>query len=171
MRAIKKIIIIFIICMVPIIFVDLYPFPEPSQFVSNETFVKNSNPFFTYEVTKYPSKVEIITPQYEEGRLQIGFVVDKWNLNFGIIPLGNNEKRHLTIVNSEKNKVRVNLKVYGDINPLISFNENNFILSPNNSTYIDILLNTTEKTKPGNYTGEIDIIVKKSNLNFLNWML
>ncbi len=142
----------------------------PRQFVSNQTFEKYSDPFFDYEITRYPSNVEIILPQSKE-KLTIGFVTDPWNINFGIIPVGSYGTRHLTITNSEKNKVRVNMKVYGNIKPLISFNKNNFILSPNGSVYIDVFLNTTEKTQPGNYTGEIDVMVKKPKFDFLDWIL
>jgi hypothetical protein len=171
MRAIKKLSFILILAIITIILVGWDYFSTPKQFVSNQTFVKNSDPFFSYEVTKYPSNVEIIPPQYREQKMTIGIVTDPWNLNFGIIPAGSHGTRHITISNSEKNKVKVSFKVYGSIKPLISFNQNNFILLPNESVYIDVFLNTTDKTRSGNYTGEINVIIKKPNLNFLYWIL
>jgi len=171
MKAIKKIIFILILIIITIVLVGWDHFSTPKQFVSNQTFVKNSDPFFSYEVTKYPSNVEIISSQHKEQKMTIGIVTDPWNLNFGIIPIGSHGTRHITISNSEKNKVRVSFKVYGTIKPLISFNKNNFILLPNESIYVDISLNTTERMRPGNYTGEINVIIKKPNLNFLYWIL
>jgi hypothetical protein len=170
MRVIKKLGFILILVIITIIFVGWDYFAVPKQFVSNQTFVKSSDSFFSYEITKYPSNVEIIA-QSEEQKLKIGFVTDTWNLNFGIIPVGGRVVRHLNISNSEKNEVKVILKVYGTITPLISFSENNFILLPEESVSIDIFLNTTERTIPENYTGEIDITIKRPNSNFLRWVL
>lgn len=167
MRTIKKLGFIFILIIITIVFVGWDYFSTPKQFVQNQTFAKSSDPFFSYEITKYPSNVEIIPAQYEEQKLKIGFVTDTWNLNFGIIPVTGRGARHLKISNSEKIRVKANFKVYGDINSLISFNKNDFILSPNESVPIDIFLNTTEKTRPRNYTGEIDVIIKKPNFDFL----
>jgi hypothetical protein len=169
MRRIKKIIFILFFVLVPIIVVWGYS-PEPKQFVINQTFDTYSNPFFNYEITKYPSNVEIIS-ESKGQKLTIGFVTDPWNLNFGILYPGSYEKRHLSISNNENNKVRVNFKVYGTVKPLISFNKNDFILLPKETVYIDIFLNTTDKTIPGNYTGEIDVKVKKLRAESLNWIL
>src|SRR3990170_414475 len=142
-------------------------FTAPNQFVSNETFVKSSDLLFDYEITKYPSNVEIIPYQYGQANMTIGFVTDPWNLNFGIIPNGGNfGTRHLLISNFESKKVRISLDAYGTIKPLVSFSKNNFALQPKESVSIDVFLNTTESTKPGNYAGEIDITVMKPRYEF-----
>jgi hypothetical protein len=172
MKAIKKIIFILFLVIITLIVVFGWSyFSTPKQFVSNQTVVKNSDLFFSYEITKYPSNVEIIPAQYEKQKLKIGIVTDKWNLNFGIIPVSGRETRHLDISNHEKNDFRVNLNVYGNIKQMISFSKNDFILPPNKSISINIFLNTTEKTIPGNYTGEIDVIIKKPNSKSLSWIL
>ncbi len=170
MRTIEKIIIILIIMAIPIIVVSWKGSPEPKEFVSNQTFVKSSDPFFTYEITKYPSNVEIIAADYEDS-LKIGFVTDKWNLNFGIIPVGGRGARHFKVSNFEEDEVKVNLKVYGPVKEMVSFNKDSFILLPGDTTTIDIFINTTEKTPTGNYTGEIDVIIKKMNFGFLRLFL
>lgn len=140
-------------------------FPEPKNFVKNQTFVIYSDLFFVYEITKYSSNVKVAP---EEGqRITLGFVTDPWNLNFGIMPIGSYGTRHLNISNSGKNRVRVFFKVYGNIEQLISFSRNNFILNPGQSAYIDVFLKTTNLTKLGNYTGQIDVITKKPKFNFL----
>lgn len=137
------------------------------QFVTNQTFVKYSDSFFSYEATKYPSNVKIVSPNYEQRNMTLGLVTDPWNINFGIIPLGGYGTRHLAISNSEKNKVKIDFKVYGDISSIVRFSKNSFILKPNESVYIDIVLNTSLLNKEGNYSGEIDVVVKKPNFDFL----
>jgi len=142
----------------------------PREYVRNKTFEIYSSLFFVHERVRYPSNVEIVESK-EEGML-LGFVTDPWNLNFGIIPTGGNfGTRHLKVFNSEDYKVRVNLRAYGDIKPLVTFSKNNFILAPNETAEVDIFLNTTNSTKPGNYTGEIDVIIKKPRLNILEIFL
>jgi hypothetical protein len=145
-------------------FILTYPFP-PVRFVKNQTFEKYSNLFFIYEVRKYPSGVEIVEKRNES--LTIGFVTDPWNLNFGIIPKGSYGTRHLNVRNYEDKKIRVSFNVYGEIKPLVSFSKNNFLLGPNESAYVDVIINATEVTELGNYTGEIDVIVKKIKFDFL----
>ncbi|MEM7825823.1 MAG: hypothetical protein QW412_03120 [Candidatus Aenigmatarchaeota archaeon] len=158
---------LLILVLILIVFIILFlGKPEPKNFVENMTYEKTSDLFFTYEITKYPSNVEII-PQ-EEKKIKVGLVVDYWNLNFGIIPTGGSYgRRQVMISNSEKEKVRVYFKVYGSIKPLISFSKENFILLPGQNETITVFLNTTKETKPGNYSGQIDVIIKKSKFSFI----
>lgn len=167
MKIKKNYFLVLITFFIALAFIFYVKTTSPKQFVSNQTFVKYSDLFFSYEITKYPSSVEIVSPQFKEKKLTIGLVTDPWNLNFGIIPIGSYGTRHLNISNSEKNKVIVNFNVYGNIKHLISFSKNNFVLNPNESIYIDVFLNTTSSTKVGNYTGEIDVIIKKPNFDSL----
>jgi len=86
----------------------------------------NSGLFFTYEATRYPSNVNITEPI--EGNITIGVVVDPWNLNFGMIPTGGNfGKRILILTNQQEKNVRVSLKAYGNIKPMVEFEKNDFL--------------------------------------------
>jgi hypothetical protein len=162
--------VVSIVSIVVLTYILWNYFSTPKEFVTNETFVKQSGLLFDYEITKYPSNVEIILPQ--EQKLTIGFVVDPWNLNFGIIPTGGSYgTRHVIITNYEENKAKIELKAYGTIRPLVSFSKNNFVLGSKESATVDVFLNTTNSTQPGNYTGEIDIVTKKPKHPFLEWFL
>jgi len=151
-----------------VLLIIFYAARTPKQFVSNQTIAEYSDIFFSYKIAKYPSGVNVTS---EKINPTIGFVTDPWNLNFGIIPTGGYGERHLNISNPGKSKVRVNFNVYGSIKPMISFSKNNFILEPNESVYVDIVLNTTVVNEPGYYTGEIDVIIKKPNFSFLYFLL
>ncbi len=153
-------------CSLLIVIVSYHYYPH--EFVENRTFEVYESPFFIFERVRYPSKVEIV----EEGeRMLLGFVTDPWNLNFGIIPLGGYGTRNVKIFNSENYSVRVKLYAYGSINPLIKFEKNDLVLKPNETLTINIFLNTTNSTKPGNYTGEIDIVIKKPKYSFLQFLV
>ena len=171
-KSIKSDILISVV-IISVIFVIIYSWNYPSvpkEFVTNETFERATGIFFDYETTRFPSNVEIVLPQ-EEG-MKIGFVIDPWNLNFGIIPTGGNYgTRHIILVNSEDRNVRVDINVYGTIKPLVSVSQNNFILQSGKSVTVDIYLNTTNSTKPGNYTGEIDVVIKKPRYSLLSWLV
>ncbi len=49
---------------------------------------------------------------------------------------------------------------------MIKFSDNNFLLSKDAPNPIEITLETKNSTLLGNYTGEIDIIVKKPKYGF-----
>lgn len=157
--------LIFILIVAIAILVLFSGYSEPKKFVENMTYEKTSDLLFTYEITRYPSKVEIIP--FEEKNITVGLVADPWNLNFGVIPLGGYGRRQIQISNFEDYKVRVYFKVYGQIKPLIKFSKDNFILSPKQSETVIVFLNTSKDIRVGNYSGQIDVIVKKPNFDFL----
>ncbi|MEM5794209.1 MAG: hypothetical protein QXS48_01840 [Candidatus Aenigmatarchaeota archaeon] len=160
----SKIFILFLIFLA--VLMALFPgYSEPKSLVENMSFQKSSNFFFTFEVTSYPLRVEIIP--FEEKNITVGLVADPWNLNFGIIPLSGYGRRQVVISNFEKSRVRVYFKVYGEIKPFVSFSKDNFILYSNQSETIVVFLNTSKVSRIGNYSGQIDVIVRKPNLSFL----
>lgn len=157
--------VVVIICS--FIFTNLQEPPEPKEFVKNKTFANYSTLFFNYEITRYPSSVEIKSIKLNETTI-IGFVTDPWNINFGIIP-GNGTfvKRNIELTNLKDKDSKIILKTYGNITPLVSFSKNNFILHTKEKVSIDVFL-FSNKTEIGNYSGEIDIIIQKPIYNFLS---
>jgi hypothetical protein len=140
--------------------------PAKREFVQNETFERTSDLFYDYETTRYPSNVEIISTN--DLNITIGIVTDQWNLNFGIIPNGGSHAtRHLNVSNMEGKPVKASFATYGAIKSLISFSSNGVMLNPGDSVSFDIFLNTTGKTAPGNYSGEIDMVIQKPKYNFV----
>jgi len=144
----------------------------PRVFVVNKTIVKYSGILFSYEVTRYPVVVEIVPLDLNRSEITLGLGNEPGRLNFGIIPTGGHyATRHLVISNSENNKIHVIFKVYGKIKPMVNISSQNFILLPDQSKTVDIRVKTSPETLPGNYTGEIDITVKKPNFDFLNFFM
>ncbi len=166
MKKLEKIFLIisFFIIIFSFVFSNLQEPPEPKEFVKNKTIANYSTLFFSYKVIRYPTSIEI-KPIKENTT--IGFAIDPRNLNFGIIPCnGSFVKRSIELFNPERKNVEIILKSYGNISPLVFFSKNNFILHPEERVNIDVFL-FSNNTLPGNYSGEIDLIVKKLIYNFL----
>jgi len=163
----KIFLIISLIVIILIIYLGFQEPSEPQEFVKNKTFSNYSTLFFYYEISRYPSSVEIKPLEAVSENITLGFVTDPWNINFGIIP-GNGilVKRTVELTNLKDENSKVILRVYGNISPLVSFSENNFIMHPHEKASIEISLYDND-TKKMNYTGEIDVISKKAIYNFL----
>lgn len=133
---------------------------KPGFFVQNRTVLTSSDIFYDYKIIKYPSKVEIIDLKPGELVDMIGISTESWIFNFGIIPVGNNYVKKTMVLNGTPDQeVMVNLITFGNISDMISFSKNNFQLEEDETVFV--FLNVTEDTKVGNYTGEIDVILKK----------
>jgi hypothetical protein len=90
------------------------------------------------------------------------------NLEFGIIPLRSVSKRFLNLANGNETNDKIQLIATGNISPMVKFDKNNFILYKNDNTTVTILLDSSLASKPGNYTGEVSVISKRSRFSFLN---
>lgn len=99
--------------------------------------------------------------------MKIGVVVDPWNLNFGIIPVGKNfGTRFIDLENPTDKDVKINFKVYGNISPFVNFTKNDFILHKKEKITIEVKF-YAEQAKIGNYSGEIDVIIQKPKYDFI----
>jgi hypothetical protein len=137
----------------------------PETFVDNKTVSNYSTLFFDYEIVRYPSNAEI--KQVDSEGIILGFVTDPWNINFGVNPgNGSYSTRTIELANKKDKKIKITLKSYGNISDKIVFGKNNLILEPNENVSIDIVFQSREY-EAGNYSGEIDLIVKKPIYNFL----
>jgi len=142
--------------------------PEPKDFIYNKTVVNYSTLFFSYEIVRYASSVEIVPVENIGENVVIGFVTDPWNIGFGIVPgNGSFATRTIELTNKEDKNNEIILKAYGNISPLVAFSKNNFVLKPKESVSVDIFL-YTQGFEAGNYSGEIDVISKKPIYNFLS---
>jgi hypothetical protein len=135
--------------------------PIPSGRVDNITSVTRNSLYFDYEITQIPTGVEV-TDYIGYSDIEIGVNTDPWNLKFGIIPRGGNfGTREVTLENTEDEPAKVNLYVKGNITPLIVFDEEEFVLAPNEEHTFQVKLMTGTDTALGDYEGQIDIIVKR----------
>ena len=165
----KEIIIFAIVIIIFLFFIATLEPPEPKEIIINKTFLNYSNLFFNYKIIRYPTNVEIVSPL--ESNLIIGIVSDPWNLNFGVIPgNGSYVTRYAGITNLKEKFNKIKLKAYGNITPLVNFNKNNFVLEENTSTAVEVNL-FSNYTAFGNYSGEIDVIIKVPKYNFLSVFL
>ncbi|NOQ55832.1 MAG: hypothetical protein GQ477_03415 [Nanohaloarchaea archaeon] len=143
---------------------------ESDNHVLNHTVIHAEDLFFTYEVDKYPTAVEI--SNITERNLSIGFSLETSSLNFGVVPTGGNMgKRFLTLKNTEENNAKIQFVAYGDISQMIQFSDNDFNLVSDELKQVDIVLETELDTQVGNYSGEIDLVIKRAKYGFLEWFI
>lgn len=155
--------------VVILVFSSIFSFgpSEPRDFVKNMTLTNHSDLFYDYEIRKYPSSVEIRLPEPQKENVTLGFVIDPWNLNFGIIPTnGSYVKRNIELANVKGGATRISFNVFGNIIPLVSFSDNDFILNRGERVTIDVYL-FTKNVAPGNYSGEIDVVARKPKYDFI----
>lgn len=161
------------IAFIALVYVLLTAFQMPSaprQFVENHTVAYEESIFFTYEINRYSTKVEI--SNLTGSNLSIGFSLEPWNLNFGMVPTGGNAgKRFMTLKNTADDEAKIILVAYGSISSLVSFSDNNFILPSGAVKQVDIVLETKKDTSLGNYSGEIDLIVKRPKFSLVRRLL
>lgn len=141
--------------------------PEPMEFVKYMEYYNHSDLFYNYEVTRYPSNVSISPAGLDDDRLSLGVVVDPWNLNFGIVPFGNNTgARVIELTNMRDKPTRIYIEVYGNLTPHVEFTKNNFILNPKENIEIDAVFEAGGAAI-GDYSGEIDVIAQKPKYSFI----
>lgn len=170
----KKVFLIASAIVLLLIFAIVYafsaPYSAPSQFVENQTVTSEETMFFTYEISRYPTKVEI--SNITEKNISIGFSLEPWNLNFGIVPTGGSMgNRFINLENTADRASKIKLVAYGNIADMVTFSDNDFLISKNAPKPVKITLETKKDTPLGNYSGEIDIIVKKPKYDFAGKLL
>jgi len=167
----KKLVALFVLIFLLVILFLLLPEPEvKTSFVTNVTVEKTENPFFVYETINYPTNVRIIKLE-NKSNITVGIVGDPWNLNFGFVPIGIESRRFINLANYKEQNYRVEIKAYGNISPMISFDKSNIILHKGDELKVTVLLNSTLSPKIGNFTGEIDIVSKGAKFSFLDVFL
>jgi len=169
----KNIPMIILIILFFVLFILLSIFPESevkTSFVTNLTVEKTEDLLFVYETVKYPSNVEIIKLR-NKSNITVGITGDPWNLNFGFVPIGIESRRFINLANYKEENYRTEIRVYGNISSMISFDRNNIILHKGDELKVTVLLNSTLSTRTGNFTGEIDIVSKGAKFSFLEVFL
>ncbi len=169
----EKVKLIFSLLLILVLILLLSPKNQRrEEFVVNMSLEKRSDLFFNYEILRYPSRAEVIP--LKEERMGIGIEVDPWNLNFGSIPAGNNfGKRFISLSNPQAKDVNVRFEVHGNISPFVKFSRNNFMLRAGEKERIEVYFNASS-AKIGNYSGEIDVIIKVPKYDFLyklGWLI
>lgn len=165
----KNLLLIFpILAIFSAILIYKLAFP-PKEFVKNVTIEKVSGIFYNYEITKYPSYGKIYSLEANKN-ITLGVVTDPFNLAFGEIPVGGHYvKRAINLKNNFNKTVKVEIKVYGNVSKIVEISERKFILNPFEEKQIPVYF-LTNRTSPGFFNGEIDVIVKVPKYKFFEWL-
>ncbi len=146
------------------------PYLKPDTLAANHTVLYDNNLFFTYEINKYPTSVEI--SNVEGQNISIGFSLEPTSLDFGMVPTGGAMgMRFLTLKNTQADPAKMLLFAHGNISSMIQYNDNNFYLKPEVVKDVEIMLKTDKNTPVGNYSGEINLVVKRARYNFMKLFL
>jgi hypothetical protein len=168
-----KIPFIILILLVFFLFI-LISYKKPlatKKFITNKTVEKSEDIFFMYETIKYPALAYIKGLNNDSSDVKVGISGETWHLNFGFIPVGINQVKFFDLYNPRDIEIKVDIVTYGNISSIVSFDKNNFIIKPNETTKISIFLNTSKVIVPGEYVGEVDLNTIKPKYKFLSQIL
>ncbi len=167
----KKIIGIELALMFLILFILIKPEISgfvPKNYVKNLTYQSYSGFLFKKEVTRYPIKVSIKPLEGNKSRINFGIAGEKYELNFGYMPLNTSSMKFIEIKNENNLPSKIWIRVYGNVTDLVEVNNSNFTLGSGEERKINVLLNAT---KLGNYSGELDIESKTPKYKPLQLLL
>jgi|GEM_PF-3830424 hypothetical protein len=132
----------------------------PTSNLTQIKIEKASDLFYDYEIFRYPVRARVL-----KGVFDIGINANPNTLDFGELPLGSKGKKFIWLNNSEK-EVKVEIKIFGEINPFLKIDEKSFELKSKESKLIQIEFYAL---KEGNFTGELDILIKKPKYPISLW--
>jgi len=93
---------------------------------------------------------------------KIGFDLNKTALTLGMTAPGQIASRGIEITNDFDKRVKVGLKVKGNISEILEVSENNFFLERGEKKNIGFIAAPGENTPLGKYEGIVSIIVKRA---------
>ena len=161
----KKNIAILLLAAVAIILIGISDPAQPKGIVDNKTVETFTNLLFEYNTIRYPAVGEVVQTGGLNQNVTVGFATEDWRLNFGAVPAnGSYSTRTVSMQNTKDANVLVMLRSHGNISDLVSFDKNDFVLEPNESAIVSIVMKSQNDI--GNYTGEIDITTKKPIYNY-----
>ncbi|MBD3155774.1 MAG: hypothetical protein GF368_03910 [Candidatus Aenigmarchaeota archaeon] len=136
---------------------------RPEDFVDNVTYDHKSGIFHDYSIIRYPARASIVDLRTGDNRNLIGISTESWVLDFGIAPIGNNTvKKKMTLSTKEGEGANIKLEAFGNISEMVNFGRNNFHLEGKDTIFV--FLNVTENIEVGNYTGEVDVIIRHKKI-------
>ncbi|MBD3155703.1 MAG: hypothetical protein GF368_03540 [Candidatus Aenigmarchaeota archaeon] len=140
---------------------------EPSEKLNGSTniFEQRENYFFSYEIIRYHSRVNISEITNITTR-DIGINADKTNLHLGRIPRGSSSKKTINLTNNQGRPYRIKFLVFGNISELIRL-EDSIVIKPGENVEYSVIAETAESTPIGMYSGEIDLVIVKPK-NFIS---
>jgi len=103
-----------------------------------------------------PVETQEIPVQFAVGSV-IGMSGDTDELYFGTVLLEGTSRKEISIENDETRLVRI--KVQGVLKELdwVTITDNNFIIQPDETKYVNITISTPREVEYGNYSGKLII--------------
>lgn len=141
--------------------------PESNVPVEQRSMDSYSDLFFGYTIIRYPARVEVLANENIEN-LTIGFNTGVDALDFSKVVSGGEVKKQLNLTTKDGVPSKITLRTKGTIAPLLSFDKNKFILKGND--LVQVLMSSAGRTA-GNYTGEVTVVIQRSNLAVMSKML
>lgn len=167
----KIIILIVVIVIVALSLLSAPPNLAPETITEDISTMRKYDMFFVYEIIRYPAYGKIIESKVVNDTLSVGLASSTVSLDFGEVPTnGSYSKRLVMLNNTNNNTVVASLQAYGNITPLISFDRNDIVLQKNQTEEISVyfLTKVNDENMPlGVYKGEVDIIIKRPQHDFL----
>ncbi len=151
----------FLLLLIPV-FLALFFRSLPKQLSDEPSVVVRDFLVFTEEITSYPAKVTFIK---NSKRIGISSDVDK--IDFGIVATGTKVRKKIFLFNNNPCSVRVYIIPRGSIAEVVEA-ERSFTLRPFENKTVEL---TAFSLKEGNYTGEIEVLIRKPRFGWLTWLI
>ena len=152
-------IIAFIAIFLLILYTDFNLNIKAEENIENSRFEKKDGIFFAHEIIRYYSNISVYPFDPNATRLSVGVNADKSYIGFGFIQQSYSSKRNLEFFNSKPKPYKIRLYSNGNISQFIKFEKRDFLIFPGEFTIVPVEAFTKLETTPGNYTGEIDVVI------------
>ncbi len=139
--------------------------PEPGKVVSIKTTETYPQLLFTFDIIRYPSSAEI--SDISSGNISLAFNITPGSIDFGTVPPMGTSRRQINLSSRQGISQKIAIKTRGNLSGLVSASDEDFIL--NSSKDVSLIFSAGNMT-PGMYTGEIDVIIQKSNSDLTRWI-
>ncbi len=160
--------IILFLLLAGIVIVVLNTRPESAGVVQERTVDQYSNMFFTYTAIRYPAKVEVLSPSQITENMTIGFNTGTDELDFSRVESGSSVKKQLNLTTKDGKTSKITVNSRGGIKPLLKFGKSDFLLNENDVVYVTM---DSGGRVAGNYTGDVSVIIQRSNYEVLRQIL
>ena len=152
-------VIVGIFVFLSILYTSSMPKLKQAEKIENMTFEKKENLFFTHEIIRYYSKVEVTRFEANTTNRGLGVNVDQNYIGFGNIYQSSSSKKTIQLNNTKTNAYKIRFFAFGNISELIQFEKNDFLIKPGEGIGASVDVMTNMGTGVGNYTGEIDVVI------------
>jgi len=125
---------------------------------------------FVYNLLSYNVKVFYKDIKIKEIEMDLnvtgekkgyGINIDTDAIHFGKLPLGAGSTRHMNITNYHDFSTFFYIKVEDNLlSKIVSISPNYFVLKPNENKLINIAVSVPKDSKPGNYEGKLDVMIR-----------